>query len=49
MNRDSLRTGMMTEMKSVETPRSAAGNLHGVPLGYREQAEAYFKRIAKEQ
>ncbi len=32
-----------------QTSRSAAGNLHGVPLGYRDQAEAYFKRIAKEQ
>ena len=32
-----------------QTSRSAAGNLHGVPLGYRDQAEAYFKRLAKEQ
>jgi len=32
-----------------QAPRSAAGNLHGVPVGYRDQAEAYFKRIAKEE
>jgi hypothetical protein len=28
--------------------RSAAGFLRGVPVGYREQAEAYFRRLAEE-
>ena len=27
----------------------AAGNLRGVSVGYREQAEAYFRRLAEEQ
>ena len=29
--------------------QSAAGNLHGVPVGYREAAEAYFERLAEER
>ena len=27
---------------------NAAGNLQGVPVGYRDQAEAYFQRLAEE-
>jgi hypothetical protein len=29
--------------------QNAAGNLHGTPVDYREQAEAYFKRIAEDE
>ncbi len=32
---------------SREFGSSAAGNLRGVPVGYREAAEAYFKRLAE--
>jgi hypothetical protein len=46
---DGSRNAEALNPATHQTPRSAAGNLHGVPLGYREQAEAYFKRIAKEQ
>jgi hypothetical protein len=28
---------------------SASGNLRGVPVGYRDQAEAYFQRLAEEK
>jgi hypothetical protein len=48
-DRDGARRAEALNPAARQTPRSAAGNLHGVPLGYREQAEAYFKRIAKEQ
>ncbi|HUE13944.1 MAG TPA: hypothetical protein VMR25_07265 [Planctomycetaceae bacterium] len=47
--RDASRGAETLNPKTRQTSRSAAGNLHGVPLGYRDQAEAYFKRIAKEQ
>jgi hypothetical protein len=46
---DGSRSAEALNPATRQTPRTAAGNLHGVPLGYREQAEAYFKRIAKEQ
>lgn len=29
--------------------QNAAGNLHGTPVEYRDQAEAYFKRIAEDE
>lgn len=29
--------------------QNAAGNLHGTPVDYRDQAEAYFKRIAEDE
>ena len=47
--RDASRAAETLNPATRQTSRSAAGNLHGVPLGYRDQAEAYFKRIAKEQ
>jgi hypothetical protein len=47
--RDASRSAETLNPATRQSSRSAAGNLHGVPLGYREQAEAYFKRIAKEQ
>jgi hypothetical protein len=28
---------------------SSVGNLRGVPVGYRDAAEAYFRRLAEEQ
>lgn len=34
---------------SRQTRHSASGNLNGVPTGYRDQAEAYFKRMAKDE
>ena len=27
---------------------TGAGNLRGVPVGYRDQAEAYFRRLSEE-
>ena len=32
-----------------EGTHSAAGNLRGVPVPYREAAEAYFRRLAEEE
>jgi hypothetical protein len=47
--RDASRGAETLNPTTRQSSRSAAGNLHGVPLPYRDQAEAYFKRIAKEQ
>lgn len=46
---EALRGAESLNPAARQAARSAAGNLHGVPVGYREQAEAYFKRIAKEE
>jgi hypothetical protein len=47
--RDASRAAETLNPATRQSSRSVAGNLHGVPLNYRDQAEAYFKRIAKEQ
>jgi hypothetical protein len=47
--RDNSRGAEALDAGARQTPRSAIGNLHGVPAGYRDQAEAYFKRLAKEE
>lgn len=47
--REATRGAETLNPATRQTSRSSAGNMHGVPLPYRDQAEAYFKRIAKEQ
>jgi hypothetical protein len=47
--REATRGAETLNPATRQSSRSAAGNMHGVPLPYRDQAEAYFKRIAKEQ
>ena len=47
--REATRGAETLNPSTRPSSRSAAGNMHGVPLPYRDQAEAYFKRIAKEQ
>lgn len=46
---DAVRGAETLNPAARSTSRTAAGNLHGVPLRYRDQAEAYFKRIATGQ
>jgi hypothetical protein len=36
------------EAESCTSRAGGAGNLRGVPVGYRDQAEAYFRRLAEE-
>jgi hypothetical protein len=36
------------ESESRTSRAGGAGNLRGVPVGYRDQAEAYFRRLAEE-
>ena len=47
--REATRSAETLNPSTRQSSRSAAGNMRGVPLPYRDQAEAYFKRIAKEQ
>jgi hypothetical protein len=47
--REATRGAETLNPATRQSSRSAAGNMRGVPLPYRDQAEAYFKRIAKEQ
>lgn len=47
-------TGLPADHESLnpetrEFSGSSAGNLRGVPVGYRDAAEAYFRRLAEEQ
>lgn len=39
----------VVEADSVRAQQGRTGQLRGVPLEYREQAEAYFRRLAEEQ
>jgi hypothetical protein len=38
----------LIDAMSRSTEIGGAGNLRGVPVGYRDQAEAYFRRLAEE-
>ena len=35
--------------KNRSEARDGVGNLNGVPVGYRDQAEAYFRRLSQDQ
>ncbi len=45
---DELAEAERIESQSRQSTANAAGNLRGVPVGYRDQAEAYFRRLAEE-
>lgn len=45
---DGARAAESMNVESRIDSSNGAGNLNGVPVGYRDQAEAYFRRLAEE-
>jgi hypothetical protein len=51
---DGSSSGERSEAEQInpetrEPSQSGVGGMRGVPVGYRDEAEAYFKRLAEEK